>query len=100
MQGYPVSKTLAEKEAWKFAEENKIDLITIIPSLIAGPPLTPEIPSSINLAMSLITGKTEAFSFEYTHNHFEVNNQKPNAVEQTDDFQLHCPTFYRQRISH
>lgn len=61
LQGYPVSKTLAEKEAWKFAEENKIDLITVIPSLIAGPPLTPNVPSSINLAMSLITGKIKAF---------------------------------------
>ncbi|KAK9022944.1 hypothetical protein V6N11_003180 [Hibiscus sabdariffa] len=34
--GYPVSKTLAEKAAWKFAEENNIDLITVIPSLMTG----------------------------------------------------------------
>ncbi|XP_009630487.1 anthocyanidin reductase ((2S)-flavan-3-ol-forming)-like [Nicotiana tabacum] len=54
--GYPVSKTLAEKEAWKFAEENNIKLITVIPSLMVGPYLTPETPSSVNLAMSLITG--------------------------------------------
>ncbi|KDP20827.1 hypothetical protein JCGZ_21298 [Jatropha curcas] len=54
--GYPLSKTLAEKAAWKFAEENKIDLITVIPSLMAGPSLTSDIPSSINLATSLITG--------------------------------------------
>ncbi|XP_059282190.1 anthocyanidin reductase ((2S)-flavan-3-ol-forming) [Lycium ferocissimum] len=54
--GYPVSKTLAEKEAWKFAEENNIKLITVIPSLMAGPNLTPETPSSVALAMSLITG--------------------------------------------
>ncbi|KAL3341139.1 hypothetical protein AABB24_025613 [Solanum stoloniferum] len=54
--GYPVSKTLAEKEAWKFAEENNIKLITIIPSLMAGPYFTPETPSSVDLAMSLITG--------------------------------------------
>lgn len=56
MQGYPASKTLAEKAAWKYAEENKIDLVTVIPSLMAGPPLTSDIPSSIHLAMSLITG--------------------------------------------
>lgn len=54
--GYPVSKTLAEKEAWKFAEENDIDLITVIPSLTTGPSLTPDIPSSVGLATSLITG--------------------------------------------
>lgn len=59
MQGYPVSKTLAEKEAWKFAEENNIKLITVIPSLMAGPYFTPETPSSANLAMSLITGLTK-----------------------------------------
>nr|ABC71334.1 anthocyanidin reductase ANR1-3 [Lotus corniculatus] len=53
---YPASKTLAEKAAWKFAEENHIDLITVIPSLITGPSLTPDIPSSVGLATSLITG--------------------------------------------
>jgi anthocyanidin reductase len=60
MQGYPASKTLAEKAAWKFAEENNIDLITVIPSLMTGPSFTPHIPDSINLAMSLITGAKPA----------------------------------------
>ncbi|KAJ8531577.1 hypothetical protein K7X08_027011 [Anisodus acutangulus] len=63
--GYPVSKTSAEKEAWKFAEENNIKLITVIPSLMAGPYLTPGTPSSVDLAMSLITG-----------NEFLINNLK------------------------
>ncbi|KAK7400442.1 hypothetical protein VNO78_11650 [Psophocarpus tetragonolobus] len=54
--GYPVSKTLAEKVAWEFAEENHIDLITVIPTLTTGPSLTPDIPSSVGLATSLITG--------------------------------------------
>ncbi|KAK7363001.1 hypothetical protein VNO77_05126 [Canavalia gladiata] len=54
--GYPVSKTLAEKAAWKFAEENNIDLITVIPTLTTGPSLTPDIPSSVGLATCLITG--------------------------------------------
>ncbi|XP_026448234.1 anthocyanidin reductase ((2S)-flavan-3-ol-forming)-like isoform X2 [Papaver somniferum] len=54
--GYPVSKALAEKEAWKCAEENKIDLITVIPSLMLGPSLTHTVPSSICLGMSLLTG--------------------------------------------
>ncbi|XVE87871.1 hypothetical protein DITRI_Ditri19aG0023200 [Diplodiscus trichospermus] len=54
--GYPASKTLAEKAAWKFAKENNIDLITVIPSLMTGPSLTPAVPSSIGLATSLISG--------------------------------------------
>ncbi|XP_028796043.1 anthocyanidin reductase ((2S)-flavan-3-ol-forming) isoform X1 [Neltuma alba] len=54
--GYPVSKALAEKAAWKFAEENHIDLITVVPTTIGGASLTPEIPGSLGLTMSLITG--------------------------------------------
>ncbi|KAH7836459.1 hypothetical protein Vadar_001588 [Vaccinium darrowii] len=54
--GYPASKTLAEKSAWKFAEENNIDLVTVIPSLMAGVSPTIDVPSSAFLAMSLITG--------------------------------------------
>ncbi|KAK6917392.1 NAD-dependent epimerase/dehydratase [Dillenia turbinata] len=54
--GYPVSKALAEKAAWKFAAENNIDLITVIPTLMAGHSLTPDVPSSVGLAMSLISG--------------------------------------------
>ncbi|XVF27781.1 hypothetical protein REPUB_Repub14bG0138400 [Reevesia pubescens] len=63
--GYPASKTLAEKTAWKFAQENNIDLITVIPSLMTGPSLTPDVPSSIGLATSLISG-----------NEFLINNLK------------------------
>ncbi|GMN49751.1 hypothetical protein TIFTF001_018924 [Ficus carica] len=54
--GYPVSKTLAEKTAWKFAEEHNIDLVTVIPSLMAGPSLTPDIPSSVGMATCLLSG--------------------------------------------
>ncbi|CAI0468060.1 unnamed protein product [Linum tenue] len=60
--GYPVSKTLAERAAWKFAEENNIDLVTVIPSLVAGRPLTVDTPSSINLAVSLLTGGFSSFA--------------------------------------
>jgi nucleoside-diphosphate-sugar epimerase len=54
--GYPASKTLAEKTAWKFAEENNIDLVTVVPSLMAGVSPTIDVPSSDFIAMSLITG--------------------------------------------
>ncbi|XWS41086.1 hypothetical protein CRYUN_Cryun17cG0050200 [Craigia yunnanensis] len=54
--GYSASKTLAEKATWKFAQENNIDLITVFPSLMTGPSLTPDMPSSTGLATSLISG--------------------------------------------
>lgn len=54
--GYPASKTLAEQAAWKFAEENNIDLLTVIPTLMAGPALTLTVPSSVGLATCLLTG--------------------------------------------
>ena len=34
---YPVSKTLAEKAAWKLASEHNIDLVTIHPVFVVGP---------------------------------------------------------------
>lgn len=68
LQGYPVSKTLAEKAAWKFAEENEIDLITVNPTLMAGSSLTSDIPSSIGLATALITGMHLQHEFSLTSN--------------------------------
>ncbi|KAJ4887299.1 Anthocyanidin reductase [Raphanus sativus] len=55
--GYPISKVLAEKAAYQFAEENKIDLVTVVPALIAGNSLLDDPPSSLCLSMSLITKK-------------------------------------------
>lgn len=65
VQGYPASKTLAEKAAWKFAEENHIDLITVIPSLTAGPSITADIPFSVVLAASLMKGSQTTISNEF-----------------------------------
>jgi len=52
---YFVSKTLAEKVAWEFAEKNNIDLITIIPTLVVGPFIMQTMPPSITLALALLT---------------------------------------------
>eukprot|EP01018_Ginkgo_biloba_P011318 Gb_10028 [translate_table: standard] len=53
---YPVSKTLAEQAALKYAEEHSLDVVTVIPVLVVGPAVTPTVPSSVELALSLITG--------------------------------------------
>ncbi|KAL8130136.1 hypothetical protein V2J09_019291 [Rumex salicifolius] len=54
--GYPASKAIAEKKAWEFAEENNIDLVTVIPSLMTGRSLTSDVPGSIGIATGLLTG--------------------------------------------
>ncbi|CAA7394529.1 unnamed protein product [Spirodela intermedia] len=55
--GYLVAKTLAEKAAWKFADDNQLDLITVNPTMIVGPTMTQETPFSVRLALALITGE-------------------------------------------
>ncbi|PIA52725.1 hypothetical protein AQUCO_01000532v1 [Aquilegia coerulea] len=52
---YFVSKTLAEKAAWEFAEQNNIDFISIIPTLVVGPFLMSSMPPSLITALSPIT---------------------------------------------
>ncbi|XP_027329538.1 dihydroflavonol 4-reductase-like [Abrus precatorius] len=59
---YFVSKTLAEKEAWKFAKEHGMDLITIIPPLVVGPFLMPTMPHSLITALSPIAGNEAHYS--------------------------------------
>ncbi|MED6130079.1 hypothetical protein PIB30_114492, partial [Stylosanthes scabra] len=53
---YFLSKTLAEDAAWKFAEENNIDMVCINPGMVAGPLLQPEINFSVTPILNLING--------------------------------------------
>ncbi|KAL5762665.1 hypothetical protein ACOSP7_018929 [Xanthoceras sorbifolium] len=53
---YAVSKTLAEDAAWKFAEENGIDLVTINPGLVMGPLLQPTLNLSVEVILKLLKG--------------------------------------------
>jgi len=59
---YFVSKTLAEKAAWEAAKENHIDFISIIPTLVVGPFITPTFPPSLITALSPITGNEAHYS--------------------------------------
>ncbi|KAA8537594.1 hypothetical protein F0562_027202 [Nyssa sinensis] len=52
---YIMAKTTTEKAAWEFAKENGIDLVTIQPSIVLGPFLTPSRPGSIEISLALIT---------------------------------------------
>ena len=52
-----LSKTLAEEAAWKFSEENEIDMVTINPGWVIGPLLQPTLNLSAEQVLNLINGK-------------------------------------------
>ncbi|XP_058217225.1 dihydroflavonol 4-reductase-like [Rhododendron vialii] len=52
---YFVAKTLAEKAAWEFAKEHGLDHVTIHPSVVIGPFITPSRPLSIDILLPVIT---------------------------------------------
>ncbi|XP_050366490.1 bifunctional dihydroflavonol 4-reductase/flavanone 4-reductase-like [Argentina anserina] len=68
---YFVSKTLAEQEAWKFAKENNIDFISIIPTLVIGPFLAPSMPPSLITGLAPLTGNEAHYGIikqcQYVH---------------------------------
>ncbi|KAH9320071.1 hypothetical protein KI387_021840 [Taxus chinensis] len=47
--------TLAERAAWEFAEQNKVDLISVIPTLVVGPFIMQTMPPSLITALALLT---------------------------------------------
>ncbi|PON84838.1 NAD(P)-binding domain containing protein, partial [Trema orientale] len=55
-QWYALSKTLAEEVAWKFARENRIDLVTVHPGVVIGPPLQATISGSVKLVLNQSDG--------------------------------------------
>jgi nucleoside-diphosphate-sugar epimerase len=84
---YMLAKTLSEKFAWEFAEQEHIDLVAILPSYIAGPPLNNVLAESATTFKELLSGKYPAcpqigFSFidvrDVAHAHI-VAMQKEDA---------------------
>ncbi|KAK6920266.1 NAD-dependent epimerase/dehydratase [Dillenia turbinata] len=59
---YVESKTMQEKAAWEFADKNGLDLVTVLPSLVVGPFLTPQVASSVCMALAMIFGKTDLYA--------------------------------------
>lgn len=51
-----LSKTLAEEAAWKFAEGNGIDLVTINAGFVIGPILQPTINTTVETIYRLLNG--------------------------------------------
>jgi len=57
---YNVSKTLAEKAAWDFAENEGLELVVLNPALVLGPTLTPSITASLQLFLQIMEGQLSA----------------------------------------
>nr|UUJ74919.1 cinnamoyl-CoA reductase [Cephalotaxus hainanensis] len=53
---YAFAKTIAEKEAWKFAEEQGLNLVVLNPSFVIGPLLAPEPTSTLYLILNILKG--------------------------------------------
>ncbi|KAK8443807.1 hypothetical protein SEVIR_9G035500v4 [Setaria viridis] len=59
---YPASKTLAEKAAWKFAEEEGLDVVVVNPGTVLGPMIPPTINASMAMFRRLLEGCTEEYA--------------------------------------
>ncbi|OEL30037.1 Dihydroflavonol-4-reductase [Dichanthelium oligosanthes] len=59
---YILSKRLTEEAAFRFARENGLHLVSVILPTVAGPFLTPSVPTSIQLLLSPITGAPTLYS--------------------------------------
>ncbi|CAH1447627.1 unnamed protein product [Lactuca virosa] len=60
---YVLSKTMAEKAAWEFCNENGINLVTLLPSFLVGPSLPPTLCSTASDILGLLKGETERFKW-------------------------------------
>ncbi|KAK4408959.1 Cinnamoyl-CoA reductase 1 [Sesamum angolense] len=58
---YPLSKTLAEKAAWEFAEGRGLDIVVVNPGTVMGPVIPPALNASMQMLLRLLQGCTEVY---------------------------------------
>ena len=66
-EGYWASKTLAEKLAWSLAKEHELDLVTVLPNFIMGPPTSSALPdpTSVGFLKDWLQGKASTGSITF-----------------------------------
>ncbi len=57
LSGYARSKTLAERDAWALAKASALTLTTILPAMVQGPALGPEVSGSLELPLRMLSGR-------------------------------------------
>lgn len=62
---YPVSKTLAEKSAWEFAENHGLDVVSILPATCLGPLLQPTLNASCAVLQQLLHGSQDTQEYHW-----------------------------------
>ncbi|RIA05581.1 hypothetical protein BRARA_K00099 [Brassica rapa] len=58
---YVLSKLVSEEEAFRYAKESGMDLVSVITTTVSGPFCTPSLPSSLQVLLSPITGESKLF---------------------------------------
>ncbi|XP_071724378.1 vestitone reductase [Rutidosis leptorrhynchoides] len=66
VKSYNISKTLTEKAAFDFADQNGLDLVSLLPTFVVGPFVCPKVPASLGLMMAMILGNEELYPFLMT----------------------------------
>ncbi|MBA0652536.1 hypothetical protein Goklo_019792 [Gossypium klotzschianum] len=62
---YMASKTLAEEAAWRFAEDNMINLVVLNPGFVIGPLLQPALNSTSDIILALTKGEYTTPGFRF-----------------------------------
>uniref|UniRef100_A0A2P2IY31 Cinnamoyl-CoA reductase family protein n=2 Tax=Rhizophora mucronata TaxID=61149 RepID=A0A2P2IY31_RHIMU len=62
---YPVSKTLAEKAAWEYAEKHEMDMVAIHPATCLGSLLQPSLNASCAVLLLLLEGSDETQEYHW-----------------------------------
>uniref|UniRef100_A0A0D9WS89 NAD-dependent epimerase/dehydratase domain-containing protein n=1 Tax=Leersia perrieri TaxID=77586 RepID=A0A0D9WS89_9ORYZ len=72
---YCLSKTLAEREAWRYAVENsEMDVVTVCPPLVLGPLLQSTVNTSSSILINLLKGDQEKAAKDKRRNVVDVRD--------------------------
>ncbi|KAJ9171268.1 hypothetical protein P3X46_014658 [Hevea brasiliensis] len=83
---YVAAKTKTERAAIEFAEENGMDLVTVVPSLVVGSFICSRVPSSVYMGLALILGNKDQYSFLIKSSMVHVDD-----VARAHIFLFECP---------